>query len=417
MTVPLSRNRDYRLLWVSQALSGAGFNASMIAFPLLVLAVTGSPAMTGLVLGVGAIAQVVVGLPGGALVDRWNRKRMMLVAEGAQALAVASLVIALWLDVVGVAHMVAVAAAMGVCNALFGPAEDAALARIVPTGQLATAVAMNSARGSVGQLSGTALGGFLFAIGRLVPFAFNVLTHTLSFLALLFVRVPHTPVAREPGHHLGKEMVEGLRWVWRQRHVRVTALCAVSLNFFFSAYYVVIIVLATERGVSSGEIGIMVAMLGVGGILGALLAPYFHRRITPYVSVIGVFWGLAALIPVAVVIDSGYVMGGLFFVMALLPPTANTTINTYQLLLTPDGLRGRLTGVMGMVSGVSAAAGPVFGGLLVEWVSGTGSVLLITAAIAVIAVIVTCSPTMRTFPRDESVAVGASEPQTTKGKQ
>lgn len=81
------------------------------------------------------------------------------------------------------------------------------------------------------------------------------------------------------------------------------------------------------------------------------------------------------------------------------------------------GLRGRLTGVMGMVSGVSAAAGPVFGDLLVQWVSGTGAVLLITAAIAVIAVIVTGSPTMRTFPRDESVATGRSEPQTTKGRQ
>ena len=123
MAVPLSRDRDYRLLWVSQALSGAGFNASMIAFPLLVLAVTGSPAITGLVLGVGAIAQVVVGLPGGALVDRWNRKKMMLAAEAAQALAVASLVLALWLEIVGVPHMVVVAETMGVCNALFGPAE------------------------------------------------------------------------------------------------------------------------------------------------------------------------------------------------------------------------------------------------------------------------------------------------------
>jgi predicted MFS family arabinose efflux permease len=214
---------------------------------------------------------------------------MMLAAEAAQALAVASLVFALWLDIVGVPHMVVVAATMGVCNALFGPAEDAALARIVPNGQLSTAVAMNSARGSLGQLSGTALGGFLFAIGRLVPFAFNVLTHTLSVVALLFVRVPHTPVERQPGRQLGKEMVEGLRWVWQQRHVRITMLCAASLNFFFSAYYIVIIVLATERGVSSGEIGIMVAMLGVGGILGALLAPYLHRRVSPYVSIIGVF--------------------------------------------------------------------------------------------------------------------------------
>src|SRR5947208_12496690 len=153
--------------------------------------------------------------------------------------------------------MVYVAALMGELYALFGPTEDAALARIVPHEQLSTAVAMNSARGSLGQLSGTALGGFLFAAGRLVPFAFNVLTHTLSFVALLFVRVPHTAVERQPGRHLGREMAEGLRWVWQQRHVRVTVLCAVSLNFFFSAYYIVIIVLAAARGVPSGEIGVI----------------------------------------------------------------------------------------------------------------------------------------------------------------
>ncbi len=416
MTVPLSRNRGYRLLWISQALSGAGFSASMIAFPLLVLVETGSPALTGLVLGVEATAQVLVGLPGGALVDRWNRKRIMLAAEAGQALAVASLVFALWLDVVSVPHMVVVAALMGVCNALFGPAESAALVRIVPQEQLSTALAMNAARGSVGQLSGTALGGFLFAVGRLVPFAFNVLTHTVSFVALAFVRVPHTAVERQPGRRLGKEMDEGLRWVWRQRHVRVTVLCAVSLNFFFSAYYIVIIVLASARGAAPGEIGVMAAMLGVGGIVGALLAPYLYRMLSPYLSIIGVFWALAVLTPLAVFIDQGLLMGVLFFAMALLPPTANTTISTYQLLLTPDRLRGRLAGVMGMISGMSAAAGPAFGGLLVQAVSGVHAVLLIAAAIAVIAVITTLSRTMRSFPRDETVAADESEPEATKGR-
>ncbi|WP_439658395.1 MFS transporter [Lentzea sp. HUAS TT2] len=416
MTVPLSRNRDYRLLWISQALSASGFSASMIAFPLLVLALTGSPATTGLVLGVEAAAQVVVGLPGGALVDRWNRKKIMLMAEATQALAVASLVLALWLDMLGVAHIVVVAALMGVCNGLFGPAEQAALVKIVPQEQLATALAMNSARGAVGQLSGTALGGFLFAVGRLVPFAFNVLTHTISFVALLFVRVPPSEVEQAPDSHLGKEMAEGLRWVWRQRHVRVTVLCAVSLNFLFSAYYIVIIVLVSGRGVSSGEIGVMAAMLGVGGICGALLAPYLHRAMSPYASIIVVFWALAVLTPVAVFIDNGLLMGALFFAMALLPPTANTTINTYQLLLTPDRLRGRLSGVMGMISGVSAAAGPAFGGLLVQAVAGTYAVLLIAAAIAVIALITTLSPTMRSFPREETLAMDASDSETTKGR-
>ena len=407
--VPLSRNRDYQLLWASQALADAGFSASMIAFPLLVLALTGSPAVSGVVLGVDAMAQLLAGLPAGALVDRWNRKKIMLGCEAAQAVAVASLVVALWLHTAGVAHMVAVAAVLGAGRALFRPAEAASLARIVSNEQLGTAVAMNAARGSLGQLSGTAAGGFLFALGRAVPFAADVLAHAVSFVALLFVRVPQQLATRHEDSHFGREMREGLHWVWQQRHVRVTVVCAVVLNFFFSAYYIVIVVLARERGVPSGEIGVMAAMLGVGGIVGALLAPRLYRILSPYVSIIGVFWVLTALAPLAVFIHSGYVMGALFVGVALLPPTANTTINTYQLLLTPDRLRGRLTGVMGVVGGLSAAAGPAFGGILVQALSGTGAVLLCSGAIAVVTIAVSLSPTMRSFPRHDTVVVAAAQ--------
>ncbi len=411
---PLSRNRDYRLLWVSQALSEAGFAASVIALPLLVLAVTGSPALSGLVLGVDAMAQLVAGLPAGALADRWNRKKLMLGCEAGYSVAVASLVAAVWWDVVSVAHLVAVAAVMGCCRSLFGPAEGATLARIVPAGQLPTAVAMNSARGALGQLSGTAVGGFLYGIARAVPFAFDVLAHAISFFALCFVRAPHHEAGPPGEGHLGREMAEGLRWVWSERHVRVTVLCAVSLNFFFSAYYIVIIVLAKERGITSGEIGVMAAMLGVGGVVGSLIAPYLQRRLSPYVSIMSVFWVLTLLTPLAVVIRDGYLMGALFVAMALLPPTANTTIGTYQLLLTPDRLRGRLTSVMGVIGGVSAATGPAFGGLVVQAFPGSGAVVLCTAGIALVTVVVTCSPTLRRFPRSD--AISAPEPQPVGGR-
>jgi len=109
-------NRSYRLLWAGQALSTAGFSGSMIAFPLLVLAITGSPAVSGFVLGVDAAAQLIAGLPAGALVDRWNRKIVMLCCEAAQGIVVASLVVALWLGDATVPHMIFVAATMGVCR-------------------------------------------------------------------------------------------------------------------------------------------------------------------------------------------------------------------------------------------------------------------------------------------------------------
>jgi MFS family permease len=400
MTAGLSRNRDYRLLWAGQAVSEVGFSASLIAFPLLVFALTGSPVAAGLVLGADAAAQLVAGLPAGALADRWDRRRIMLGCEAVQALAAASLVAALVWGTAGLAHLVAVAVVMGVCRALFEPAEDACLPRLVPDHQLATAVSMNAARSSLGQMSGTALGGALFAVGRAVPFVVDLLAHLTAFVTLLFLRVPpREPVPAAGPPRLGRDIADGLRWVWRRPEIRVTAWCAVSLNLFFNAFYLVVIVLAQSRGVSTAEIGVMAAMLGAGGILGSLVAPYLHRRLSPHLAITGVFWALTALTPLALLVEDGYLMGALFATMALLAPTANTTINTHQLLLTPDELRGRLAGAMGVATGIAAALGPAMGGLLLQFVPGDRAVLVCAAGIAAVTVLVTVNPTLRAYPR------------------
>ncbi|MGH3799014.1 MAG: MFS transporter [Pseudonocardiaceae bacterium] len=397
--VSLSRNRNYQLLWVSQVLSGVGLSAAVIAFPLLVLALTGSAAASGLVLGTIAAAQLLAGLPAGALADRWDRKTIMLGCEATQVIAAVSLVVALWWDEAQVGHLVVVAVVMGGCAALFRPAEDACLPRVVPAEQLSTAVALNAARASVAQLSGTAAGGFLFAVARFVPFVADALAHAVACALLVFLRVPPRQVRPEPTRHLGREITAGLQWVWAHRHIRVTALCAVGLNLFFTAFYLIVIVLAVARGVPSGQIGIMAAMLGAGGLAGALVASRLSPTLSPYVSIIAVFWVLAALTPVAAFVHSGYLLGMLLAAMAVLPPTANTTIITRQLLLTPDDRRGRLSSVLSIVTGVAATLGPVLGGLLATAVSGALAVLVCAGGIAAAAVVATLSPTLRRFPR------------------
>jgi MFS family permease len=397
--VPLSRNRNYQILWGSQALSIFGVNATFIAFPLLVLALSGSAAASGLVLGVSAAAELVAGIPAGALADRWDRKKIMLGCEAVQCVTTAGLVVALWWHVANVVMLLVVAAVLGACESVFRPSETASLPNIVPTEQVSGAISMNAARAYLGNLSGTAAGGFLFAVGRFVPFAANLVAHAGSFVALLFLRLPARPAPPPaPVRHLGAEMVAGLRFMWGHRHIRVTALCAVVLNLFFSAFYIVVIVLARTRGLPSGEIGIMAAMLGVGGIAGALAAPWLTKRLRPYLSIISVFWTLTVLTPLAVFVHSGYLMGGLFAAMALLPPAANTAIMTEQLLRTPDELRGRLSGVLGVLAGIAVALGPTLGGALAQAVSGTEAVLLCSAGIAVVTVLVTFNPTLRHFP-------------------
>jgi uncharacterized protein YbdZ (MbtH family)/MFS family permease len=397
----LSRNRNFTLLWVNMLSSELGSSAMAIAFPLLVLAINGSAADAGFVLGTAATAQLVAGLPAGALADRWNRKHIMLGCEAAQAIAGASLVAAMLLHVLRIPQIVVVAAVIGVCGALFEPAEEATLPNVVPDEQVPKAVAMNAARSSLAHLSGTGLGGFLFAVGRVVPFAIDMASHAVAFFGLTFLRMPPREIRPEPIGQLHREMLDGLRWVWRQRLIRVTALCAVVLNLFFSAFYIIVIVLARRRGIPSGEIGVMAAMLGAGGLTGALLAPYLHNKMSPFVSIASVFWVLTVLTPVAIFVHSGYLMGALFFGIALLPPTANTTIQTRQLLITPDHLRGRLSGVLGLIIGVAAAVGPMLGGVLIQLLPSTQAVLACTAGIAAITALVTASPTLRHFPRRE----------------
>jgi predicted MFS family arabinose efflux permease len=323
----------------------------------------------------------------------------MIGCQIADVIASLSLVVALWWGVASVAHMVVVAVVSGACGAIFTPAEEACLPNVVPDEQLPTAVSMNEARGYLGNLSGTAVGGFLFALGAVVPFVVDVLTRIVGFFALLFLRIPPRYVRPEPLSRLGHEVASGVLWMWRHRPIRVMALFAVGLNIFFVAYFIIIIVLAQGRGVSSGEIGVMAAMMGVGGILGALIAPYLYQRLNTYLSIIGVFWILTLLTPLAVFISSGYIMGILFAAMAFLCPTANTAIATYQLLLTPDELRGRMSSVMGVVVGSAGVVGPAFGGVLMEVVSDNQAVLLCAAGIGVVTVLGTISPTLRKFPR------------------
>jgi predicted MFS family arabinose efflux permease len=223
-------------------------------------------------------------------------------------------------------------------------------------------------------------------------------------VGLLFLRLPPREVRRAPAQHLGSEMFEGVAWMWRHRHIRATALCIVSLNLFFAAYFLVIIVLARQRGVPAGEIGIMAAMFGAGGLLGALAAPRLLRILSPYASIVGVCWIVAALAPVSIAVSNGYLMGLLLAAMAFLAPTTNTAIDTYQLLATPDNLRGRLSGVMGVAGGVAAAAGPAMGGGLLEILPADLVILLCAGGITLLALSITISPTMRSFPRSPAPA-------------
>src|SRR5215831_5211764 len=129
--LPLWRNRDYLLLWGGQAVSSVGGEASNLAFPLLILALTHSPAQAGLTGALRALAYVLLGLPAGALIDRWDRKRTMILCDIGRALALGSIPLALALGHLSIAQIYLVALIEGSLFVFFSLAETAALPQVV----------------------------------------------------------------------------------------------------------------------------------------------------------------------------------------------------------------------------------------------------------------------------------------------
>src|SRR5579863_2777914 len=107
--VPLWRNRDYMLLWSGQMVSSVGTRVSQLAFPLLVLALTHSPAQAGLIAALRGLPYALFILPAGALVDRWNRKRVMILCDTGRALALGSIPVALLLGHLSLIQLYSVA--------------------------------------------------------------------------------------------------------------------------------------------------------------------------------------------------------------------------------------------------------------------------------------------------------------------
>jgi len=173
---PLSRNREFGALWVGQTISEFGTSLSAFAYPLLVLALTGSAFQAGLVGTVLASTTFVLRLPAGAWADRLDRRRLMLASDAGRALALVSIPIADLLGGLTVGHILAVAVVEGALGVVFGPAEAAAVRRVVAADQVRDAVARNQIRAQVAGLLGPIAGGALFTLGRAVPFACDALS-------------------------------------------------------------------------------------------------------------------------------------------------------------------------------------------------------------------------------------------------
>jgi MFS family permease len=383
---------------------------SGVAYPLLVLALTHSPAKAGIVGFAQTLPYMLFFLPAGALVDRWNRKRIMLVADAGRAIVLGSLPLVLAFGSLPFAQIVAVAFVEGALFVFFSLSETAALPQIVPREQLPTAVAQNQARVQGADLVGQPLGGALFGISRLLPFAADAVSYAVSFVSLLFVR-PAFQEERSPTRtRLVADIAEGVAWLWRMPFLRTAIFLVAGSNFAFSAIFLAMIVRAKELGASSSEIGLMLAFSGAGALLGAMFAPWAQRRVHAKVVVIGSFWIWAAAALVLPLMHNAFALGAVWGFAGIFGPVFNVTLASYRYALVPDRLLARVGSAALVVAWGAAPLGTITAGFLLQSLGGVDTIVALAGVMVAVGVAAAASRSVRTAPRIDELVTSDPSP-------
>jgi MFS family permease len=383
------------LLWSGQLVSQLGSGVSQLAYPLLILALTHSPAKAGVAGALYSVPYLLLSLPAGALVDRWDRKRVMILCDSGRAIALGSIPVAYALGHLTLAQLYLTAVTEGTLFVFFNIAETACLPRVVPSQQIPTASAQNEGGSIAAQLVAPPVGGLLYAVARSLPFAADAISYIASVISLSLIRTTFQEERTAERRSLRSEIVEGVSWLWRQKLIRFMAFLTGGLNLTGAASFLPVIVLAQHQGASAPVIGSILSIASVGGLLGAFLAPHVQRRfgfgqvIVAAVWIMGLAYPLLALAPNPVLL--GVVLGCSF----VTGPIYNAVQFGYRLQIIPDALQGRVNSAFRLLAFGFQPLGAALSGVLISVVGAQETVLVFSGIAVGLAVVTTANSSVR----------------------
>ena len=392
----LFHNRDYMLLWTGQVVSTLGSSASYVVYPLLILAMTDSPAAAGIAAALANLPYLIFSLPAGALIDRWDRKRVMINCDIGRALTVASIAIALWLDVLTVWQLYIAAFVEGTFFVFFNIAEVAALPRVVAKEQLPQASAQNEAAFAAAQIVGPSVGTLLYqTLGRAAPFVADAISYVASVVSLRLIRTPFRAAPTAAKSNLRGEIAQGLRWLWRQPLIRYMAFLTGSINLVNAGTGLIVIVLAQNLGARPVDIGLIFSIGGIGGILGSLVGGQVQKRFTFGQAIIALMWIEALLFPVYAMVPQYLLLGVVFALLYFIGPIYNVVQFSYRLALIPDALQGRVNSTFRLLAFGMMPIGAALSGFLIERTGVIAAVVVFSLWYVILAIMTTLNRHVR----------------------
>jgi MFS family permease len=400
-------SRDYWRLWWADAVSATGDGAFTAALPLLAVTVTRDPRLVSVVTAASYLPWLLLSLPAGAVVDRYDRAGLMRAAQIVQAAVVALLAVLIVTRQAGIAALAVGGFLVGSAEVIASNAAQSVLPALVPPELLAKANGSQQISLTVGEsFLGPPAGSLLFAAAAALPFALDAASFAGS--AALLAGLPRTRPARtaqasgaqasgarassarasSARASIRAQIAEGLRWLARHRLLRVVAVLLGIFNFANQMGQAILVLLATQTlHVSSRGYGLLLAASAVGSVAGGLINPALSRRlgllpalILPALVDAAAFAGLG-LAPDAVVAAAMLAVQG--FSVTLW----NVVTVSLRQRIVPGDLLGRVNSVYRMLGWGLMPAGALAGGFVAH-TAGLRAPYLLAAATCALAVAV-----------------------------
>ncbi len=377
---------DFDKLSIAAGISNIGDGVMGAAFPLLVASLTRDPMLVAGATLAGRLPWFLFALLSGALVDRMDRRRVMIFTDVLRAAGVGLLAWGISSGDIGLTPVYLVAFGLGLAETFFDTAAEAFTPRLVERDDLPAANGrLQGLEWVGGSFVGPPVGAALFALVASLPFFVDAATFAVA--AALLALIPGAFRSGRLGStSLRSDIVSGLRWLWNQRVVRTLSLMAGTTNFFSFGIISIFVLYAQDiLGVPDAIFGVLLASLGVGGLVGAVAAPHL-------VGFIGSGNTLRLAVGLQVFASGGFffisspwIAGALMALFGLLITSWNVVSVSLRQELTPDETRGRVAGAARLLAWGSQPLGALLGGVVAATFGLRAPFLL--AAVAFIAML------------------------------
>ncbi len=390
--VPLAENWDFKVVLSSQGASSIGDAVSFTALPLLVLALTGSGLAMGIVGALQALPDLGLGMVAGALADRSDRKRMMLLADLGRAALIALIPISVALDGPTMVVILLVAAPASMLRSFFLAAYTASVPMLVGRSQIGRANSYFEAIYSTGYIVGPAIAGVLAStIGPGPTLAIDAVSFALSALGLLFVHGDLRAPLDRPRQHIVREIRDGIDYIVADPTLRAIVLFFGSASIMTAPLVAALAVHITrDLGQPASILGLILAAYGVGTVLGALLTARWIGSGQIGTMLLGGNLGMG----LALVVMAGTTLLAVQIMVALVAGISQSlvliTYLTLRTALSPDALLGRIGSTARTISLGLQPIGLLAGGALIDLTSG--SVTMAAMGVGVMAVSLVFAP-------------------------